>query len=183
MEILEKKQKTQLVDNVTGKVGKEICTLEYYRDKKNLYFNFECTTYKESYTSYGEKYNDKLWKGDVVEVFITLGIKNHYLELETNPNGLDYAVIVDNKDGVGDIDLTYIDRCYSSNVQVKNMVWSTSMILPIANLEKLGYVNSDAAINFYRQSYFGEEANQYSYSPTKIRQFHVSNAFEKVVIK
>ena len=58
--------------------------------------------------SYGKKYNEPLWKGDTVEIFLTLGRRNRYLELEVNPDGAGYATFVENRNG--EFELEFIDE-------------------------------------------------------------------------
>ena len=46
--------------------------------------------------SKGKSYNLSLYEGGVVELFLTLGDKTGYLEMELNPDGIEYAGVVEN---------------------------------------------------------------------------------------
>lgn len=181
MKISTKKSAAYLLENNSGLVGVEGTKVTFWHDKKNVYFEFVCDTIVDGYSSFGKKYNDKLWQGNVVEVFITLGDKMKYLEVETNPDGINYAVHIFNKDGKGDFDLTYLDEGkYSSTVEIKDNLWTTLMTIPFVKLEELGFDKNNAYINLYRQSHVNNDVNLYSYSPTLVPQFHTCSKFAKL---
>ena len=56
--------------------------------------------YDRAIISKDKSYNKKLYEVDAVEIFLTLGRKNRYLELEVNPNGVKYAGIVTSDGGI-----------------------------------------------------------------------------------
>ncbi|MEG1608662.1 MAG: carbohydrate-binding family 9-like protein [Clostridia bacterium] len=185
LEISSTKNIVFLKNNIDGNEALEQTRVSCWRDNDSLYFEFCCDTSAEGYTSFGKNYNDKLWMGNVVEVFITLGDKKKYIEIETNPNGVNYAVKVDNKDGVGDFELTFLEEGqYLSMVAVNGKEWTTWIAMPIEKLEKLGFDKNNAFINMYRQSYIDQnEPNLYAYSPTMLPKFHICDAFAKLEIK
>lgn len=185
MIISNKKTKYNLLENLECNPAREKTEVEVWKDDKNIYFDFECDTYKKDYVCVGEKYNDPLYNGDVVEVFITLGRLDKYLELETNPKGLNYAVLVENADGFGEITLTQIDTCpYTSVVKKKGKDWTTKMTISLQTLKELGFDSNNAYINLFRHSYFPDGKHEYyAYNPTTLRNFHIVSYFVKLTLK
>lgn len=79
-----------------------------YEKGESLFFDFEsqqdfpCPKHAE--------YNKPLYEGDTVEVFLTLDSPNRYLEIEVNQLGAEYCVIIENKDGEGDIIIKKLEK-------------------------------------------------------------------------
>jgi len=151
-------------------------------DGENFLFRFEC---KEDYfyPKYTE-YNDPLYEGDIVELMITLGEKNYYLETETNFNGADYCVKIRNRDSKGDIEIEKIDENFiKSCVKTVKNGWVCDIIISERNLKKLGF-KEKFFINAHRQD-FDESGklNLYSLSPALSETFHVTDAFLSAEIR
>ena len=84
----------QLFDNRTGKLANPRTDFEYFKQDNLLMFNF--VAYESSLSSYSNKDNDTLYKGDVVEVFLDIGIDGYY-ELEVAPNGATFIAKIVNE--------------------------------------------------------------------------------------
>lgn len=79
-------------------------------DGKNLIFRFDCEEEFFCPKYYG--YNEPLYEGDIVELMISLGDKNRYLEVEVNQNNANYCVIIINADGKGKISIEKLKKKY-----------------------------------------------------------------------
>lgn len=131
--------------------------------------------------SQGSSYNDKLYEGDVVELFLTLGKKERYLELEVNPDGVQYAGIVENN-GKG-IKIHMLDKSpFSSEVYKTDTGWRSEWEIPLKGLEALGFERNNAYYNLYRQDFEGEKLNLYALNPTMKETFHAVESFIKLEI-
>ncbi len=149
------------------------------RENDSLNLLFICEA--RDIISKGKTYNDKLYEGDVVELFLTLGERTKYLELEVNPSGVDYAAVVTN-DGQG-IKLDYLPKSPFKNVTVITANgWRSEWKIPLENLRKLGFKEDNAYYNLYRQDFCGEELNLYALNPTECKTFHKTEKFIKLKI-
>ena len=137
-------------------------------------------SYDRAIISKGKSYNDKLYEGDTVEIFLTLGRKNRYLELEVNPDGVKYAGIVTNDGG---INVEYLNECpFSAKTDRIEKGWQTEMIIPLKNLYPLGFKKENAYFNLYRQDFQGENLYLYALNPTLKDTFHYVESFIKLEI-
>ena len=132
----------------------------------------------DSIVSKGTAYNDKLYEGDTVEIFLTLGEKNRYLELEVNPDGIKYAGIVTNN---GSISIEYLGECpFEAITKSFSNGWQTEMFIPLNNLYPLGFDKKNAYFNLFRQDFQSEKLNLYALSPTLKPTFHDVESFLKL---
>ena len=83
----------KLVDNLTGKNIKPDTFVSYEIKDGKLIFNFEA--YDSSLNSYSNIDNDKLYNGDVVEVFLDVGDEFYY-EFEVYCLPYAFPVILNN---------------------------------------------------------------------------------------
>ncbi|MBO5776318.1 MAG: hypothetical protein J6R35_02990 [Clostridia bacterium] len=111
--------------------------------------------------SKGLSYNDKLYEGDTVELMITLGDRHRYLELEVNPDGVQYAAIVTKlEDG---IDISYVANCpFSANTELIEGGWRSEWVIPFKNLVDLGWDKEDCYLIFIGKT---SKAKNLSYMP------------------
>lgn len=143
--------------------------------------NVSFISYDHHVVSKGKAYNDKLYEGDTVEIFITLGKRNKYLELEVNPDGVQYTSVVENNDS--SFNITYLVKSpFSSYVKRQADHWRCVMNIPITNLQELGFIKENAYFNLFRQDYDGEQLNLYALNPTYKETFHDVNSFLKLEI-
>lgn len=145
-----------------------------------LEFDFVCE--ENSPHPYGEKNNDLLYKGDVVEIFLTLGAKNRYLEVEVNPDGLLFVAEVTFKGGKTSLNML-TDQVAETVVQKGENEIKTNLKLNKKALLGLGFTPENAFINLYRQD-FDENNNLrlYALSPTMCGTFHKPEAFLKLTL-
>ena len=134
--------------------------------------------YDGSIVSKGTAYNDKLYEGDTMEIFLTLGKKNRYLELEVNPDGIKYAGIVTNN---GSISIEYLGECpFEAITSRLPNGWQTEMFIPLNNLYPLGFDKKNAYFNLFRQDFQGKKLNLYALNPTLKPTFHDVESFLKL---
>ncbi len=168
--------KTPMVDCLTGgePYQKTEVTSSIYDGKIVVEFNAINVCPRSKHDSY----NAPLYDGDIVEILLTLGDRNRYLEVEVNQNGALYVAIVNNRDGVGDIEVTLLDEHkITYNSTTTHDFWHVDVILPIEWLESLGY-QDDAYCNLLRQDVDAEGNMHLScVSPTKKASFHQTAAF------
>lgn len=169
-----------LVECETGKKAKLKTKILFEHDEKNLYFHFECEQIFRSPKYF--HYNEPLFEGDIVEVLITLDERKKYLEIEANQNNSQYSVIIYNKDGKGNIEITKIDKSnFCSTIKELENFWSCDIILAKENLKKLGWNENDFFINFHRQDFDkNNNMNLYSLQPTFCRKFHITSAMKHI---
>lgn len=146
-------------------------------DKTALYFRFEC---EESYfyPKYRE-YNAPLYEGDIVELMITLGRLNYYLEVEVNYYNAAYCVLVNNRDGEGDFALEKLSQNIITSC-VTNIPngWACDIIIAKDELRKIGWSEDNCYFNAHRQSFNqAQELALYSLSPNGTKSFHKPKSF------
>ena len=134
--------KYTLKDNFSGKEPKKVTEVTFFSKDDSLKLLFIC--FDSDIISKGKSYNDRLYEGDVVELFLTLGERNRYLELEVNPDGVEYAGVVEN-DGKGGISITYIpDSPFVSKTERTEYGWTSEWEIDLKNLKTLGFDGKNA---------------------------------------
>ncbi len=146
-------------------------------DSLNLLFICEA----RDIISKGKAYNDKLYEGDVVELFLTLGERTKYLELDVNPSGVEFAAVVTNDGQSRKLDFLPESPFHNSTVLTENG-WRSEWKIPLDNLRKLGFREENAYFNLYRQDFDGDELNLYALNPTECETFHKTEKFIKLTI-
>jgi|AGTN01.2.fsa_nt_gi hypothetical protein len=161
----------KLTDNRTG--GKPYRKTEVYASAadRKLFFRFDLE--EKFFSPFGKRYNDALWQGDVAEIMLTLGDKNRYLEIEINPDGFEYAALVQN-DGAGKFTLEFLDRPpFTSAALRTEKGWECTVILPFGLLKMLGWEPKNSFINLYREDFTEEgEMELSALNPTLGGSFH-----------
>lgn len=154
--------------------------VECSEDDKNLYFVFDGEQREPCHKHF--EYNAPLYEGDIFEVLLTLDSAKRYLEIETNGNNAQYCVIIENKDGEGDIIIKKLDKCiFTSVTDIRSDSWQAKITLPKEQLRKLGWQKESCRINLHRQNFDGKgNLNLYSFFPTYSGSFHKINSFEKL---
>lgn len=138
-------------------------------------------SYDRDIISKGKSYNDKLYEGDTVEMFVTLDKRNRYLELEVNPEGVQYAAIVTNEGG--NIKIEYIAHSpFVSRTFKIEKGWRSEWDIPLVQLDGLGFDRSNAFYNLYRQDFQKDGLHLYALSPTFQSTFHILDSFIKLEI-
>ncbi len=171
-------RKLTLKENVTGSNPKKVTEVAFFSKNDSLKLLFICAD--SDIISKGQSYNDKLYEGDVVELFLTLGERNRYLELEVNPDGVEYSAVVTN-DGNGKIDIDFLETPpFTSKTKRTASGWESEWEVDLNALKTLGFDRDNAYFNLYRQDFQSDgELNLYALSPTYKPTFHEPDAFVK----
>lgn len=168
----------ELYENVAGGDCDQQTLISYFKQDGKITFIFNCV--EDTPIIFGNKDNDKLYKGDVVEIMLTLGNANRYLEVSVNPAELKYAAIVLNPDGEGSnltIE-TLDDNPIETDMFATDIGYVAKIIIPIDWLKELGWRAEASLINIYRQDFNAEgDLRLYALSPTKSATFHKVDAF------
>jgi Ser/Thr protein kinase RdoA (MazF antagonist) len=168
-----------LADCVTGEI-KDDSYFAFKQNKEKVFFYFKCERMynKSKHTTY----NAPLYEGDIVELMLTLGCDNHYLEIEVNQYNAQYQVIIDNADGKGEITISYLPESVAeSSVKILDNNWAMYEIsIEKEKLKALG-MTENLKFNAHRQI-FDDEGNLHlrSLNPTYSRTFHDTDAFIRV---
>lgn len=165
--------------------GKNICenggAVYVFHTSKEIVFTFECPytqPLKLPYTAY----NDPVWRGEAVEVFISPNADmTHYFEFDAAPNGSSYNAQVLN---VGDptVFVRSIDNCpviYDS--KINDDFYTLEMRIPFSLILKKGTSPSDVPwlFNAYRISH-ADSVRMFALSPTAQNSFHVPSKFSEL---
>lgn len=173
----KKERAYALSDNYTGGIPNNPTNVLCRASKEGLFFTFEVTD--NDLATYGKNYNDPLWKGDVVEIFLTLGSRNRYLEIEVNPDNAQYAAVITNESGEGDFQIEFINSPpLESTVSKSESGWTANIFMPFDKLKELNWEPKHSFINLYRQDYRPDgELKLYALSPTMCGSFHKVKSF------
>lgn len=162
----------ELKDNITGKraIYKTLLNIE----KQDDYLVFEFYASHCSFFSYSHKFNDPIYNGDVVEVFIKTKEENHYLEIELAPNGTLF---------IGDIfndgkrrELTMLEnKGIIAETKKNNCDLMAKLIIPYKNYN----ISEDIVFNAFRIETDGGKSNAHLFAlnPTMCDTFHILEAF------
>jgi N-acetylhexosamine 1-kinase len=165
-----------LFDSTSGEIKDDTCfACKHTEDKIHFYFKCERMWKNSMYT----EFNAPLYHGDIVELMITLGDTNRYLEVEVNENNAQYCVLITNADGKGDISIDYLpETVIESNVKMLDDNWAMyEIIMEKETLKQLG-MTEEVKFNAHRQI-FDNDGNLYlrSLNPTYGLTFHDAEAF------
>ena len=157
-----------LKDNRTGLDSLVKTEFSIKQEGKRLFCLFNA--FDSSLSSYGDKDNDELYHGDVVEIFIDVGEKDSYLEIEVAPNGAIFVANVTNSK-VNFIDNTFVKS--KVNIERNNYFVSLEIDLSGFNIIKPIYYNA------FRIETKGIKENYIlqALAPTLCETFHVRDKF------
>ena len=157
-----------LRDNITG-LDSSVKT-EFSIEQKGKHLICLFKAYDSSLTSHGNKDNDELYRGDVVEVFLDIGEPNSYLEIEVAPNGKKFVANIINKE------IHFIDNNFvKSKVEIQNNDYIVTIDIDLTKLNILKPIKYNA----YRIETKGIKENYLllAASPTMCDTFHVRDSF------
>lgn len=160
-----------LRDNITGLESSVKTEFSIEQKGKHLICLFKA--YDSSLTSHGNKDNDELYKGDVVEVFLDIGEPNSYLEIEVAPNGKKFVANIINKE------IHFIDNNFvKSKVEIQNNDYFVTIDIDLTKLNILKPIKYNA----YRIETKSIKENYLllAASPTMCDTFHVRDSFIKL---
>lgn len=157
-----------LRDNITG-LDSSVKT-EFSIEQKGKHLICLFKAYDSSLTSHGDKDNDELYRGDVVEVFLDIGEPNSYLEIEVAPNGKKFVANIINKE------IHFIDNNFvKSKVEIQNNDYFVTIDIDLTKFNILKPIKYNA----YRIETKGVKENclLLAASPTMSETFHVRDSF------
>lgn len=160
-----------LRDNITGLQSPVKTEFSIVQKGKHLICLFKA--YDSSLTSYSNKDNDELYKGDVVEVFLDIGEPHSYIEIEVAPNG---------KKFVAEIIKRKINFIESDFVSVNSQIEGNNYIVTIdVNLTDFR-CKTPIKYNAYRIETKGIKRDYIlcAANPTLCDSFHVRDKFIKI---
>lgn len=165
-----------LKDNITGNVACYKTTVKISRKKDLILVKYKALS--STLFSYSDKYNDELYKGDVVEIFISLGKPFYYYEFECAPNGTLFYGEIHNENNERTLTLLQNNCIKSKTKQHKNW-YSVDLII---DLSKLSGDKNNISYNIFRIDTDGEkpEKHLFALNPTLCDTFHVEKAFIKL---
>lgn len=164
-----------LKENTKGGKSKYPTTIEVKFNEDEISFCFDAKN--SSLESFSNKYNDNLWKSNVVEVFIDVGKKNKYWEIEVAPNGTIFLAEVTRINEKNTLDM--INDCFvKANVTLTNDSYRTLITIP---LDKISYTK-EKGIRFNAYRIEMEKDKQYLMSlfPTMCDTFHKPSSFREL---
>ena len=162
----------ELKENTTG--GKAVYKTLFNVSKEDDILIFEFYASHCSFNSFSDKFNDPIYNGDVVEVFIDLKEENHYLEIEVAPNGTMF--VADIKNINGEFNGTLLNGDGITSQIMKN---NSDLIVKITLNSKNYDISEDAKFNAFRIDTDNKKANRHLFalSPTLCGSFHKHEKF------
>lgn len=126
--------------------------------------------------------NMPLYEGDVVEIFLALGERDRYLEVEFNQNGALFSAVIEIRGGEKKSVMLDGRKHIETAVELSDGLWKTSAAIDIGWLKTLGFSEDFVYGNLLRED-FDEEGNMaiYAASPTYADTFHKPAAFVKLI--
>lgn len=162
-----------LKENTKGGQSKYLTDVEISINESSIVFCFDAKN--SSLESFSNKYNDDLWKSNVVEVFIDVGRENKYWEIEVAPNGTIFLAEVTRINGKNTLNM--IDECFvEANVALLNDSYKTTITIP---LDKI-FFEKEKGVRFNAFRIEMEKDKQYLMSlfPTMCETFHKPESFK-----
>ena len=167
----------EFLDNRTGKTPIYKTEFDIRIDDEYLLCHYK--SYHSSFYSYSNKFNDDIYKGDVVEIFIDVGINNHYFEIEISPNNTVFIGDIYN-DGNKRILAKINEQFIQSEVKLFKDYYDTIIKIP---LNKIHYdQNKGIKYNAFRiETDNGiSEKHLFALNPTLSNTFHKKEYFIKL---
>ncbi len=164
----------RLLDNITG-IEVEPLTLVDVEEKNNtLSFHFIC--HDSFLSSYSDKDNDELYKDNVCEVFLDIGEKDSYFEIEVAPNGAKFVSKIIYHGEQREI-VFLKDDFLKTNAKISGQNYEVDIIFDLTKLNNPPKIKYNA----FRIETQGIEPEHIllALSPTLCGSFHVRDAFIK----
>ena len=139
------------------------------RKGNELIFKFHA--YNSAFYCVGDKYNDPIYDGSVLEVFITYGKENHYYEVEVAPNGTAFLADIENING--DFKTYLINDCFvKTEVVISGRDYLATIHFPLDKIK-----TESPKLNAFRIEFVNNQQNLYALNPTMCASFHRMEAF------
>lgn len=157
--------KKLLTENINGKTNDPKTLFEINRKDNLIYAHFEASD--SSLESYSNIHNDKLYDGNVVEIFLDIG-KESYIEIEVAPNGTTFVATILNRA------ITFIDDSFlKTNVRIKGQTYIVDLVIDLStfgNPKEIRY-------NAFRIEVIEGKQTLLAVNPTLCSTFHVKDKF------
>lgn len=158
-----------LKENTKNGYIKHPTELNIKREGDELIFTF--LAYNSAFYSAGKKYNDPIYDGSVVEVFLSYGIKNHYYEIEVAPNGTVFLADIENINNHTKIN--FINDCFiKSSVKKEANNYLVTISFPLNKIK-----TEEPKFNAFRIEFVDNKQYLYALNPTMCDSFHRMEAF------
>lgn len=153
-------------ENITGKKACYKTTFHYVKGFRFLHFYYHA--HQTTFNSYSDTYNANLYQGDVCELFIRYGKKNHYYEIEVAPNGAVFLADIENINDV--FKGTLIEKCF---IKTKVKRYKNSYKVTI-KIPKEYIKTKKLQFNAFRIDTDGEKPDKHLFAlhPTMCGSFH-----------
>lgn len=126
--------------------------------------------------------NMPLYEGDVVEIFLALGERERYLEVEFNQNKAIFCAVIEMRDGQKTSVPVNGRNHIDVTVGLSENLWKTVAAIDIGWLKTLGFSEDFVYGNLLREDFDGEgNMAIYAASPTFAETFHKPAAFVKLI--
>lgn len=159
----------KLKENIKNGLVKYQTDFNMERKAEELIFKFHA--YNSAFYSAGNKYNDAIYQGSVVEIFITYGKENHYYEVEVAPNGT--AFLADIKNINGKFETILIDDCFiKTETVISGNDYEVTIHFPLDKIK-----TESPKFNAFRIELANNQQNLYALNPTMCDSFHKMEAF------
>ncbi len=156
-----------LFDNRTGKKAIPETLISYKKEDNKLMFEFIAKD--SSLSSYSNKDNDEIYRGDVVETFLDFG-DEYYYEFEVAPNGTTFiAKIVNGKP------VFIKNDFFKSKVIIDGQNYKVNMVIDLDKFKQIKHIKFNAfriETKGIKQDYILQ-----ALSPTLKDTFHVRDKF------
>lgn len=163
--------KFTLKENTTCLESPFLTTVEVSLVNNTLTFTFDCKNSR--FNSYSSKYNDELWRSDVVEVFLATKKGDHYYEIEVAPNNTLFLGDITNINN--DLSLKFLDNTFiKHNVVINGDDYKATIEIDLSSLDR-----EILEFNCFRIETQGDNSSQtlIALSPTLCESFHRRDKF------
>lgn len=159
----------QLKENIKNGFVKHPTEFHVERNGDELVFSFlACDS---GFYSAGNNYNDPIYDGSVVEIFLSYGIKNHYYEIEVAPNGTVFLADIENINNQTKIN--FINDCFiKTSVKKTANNYSVTISFPLNKIK-----TEEPKFNAFRIEFVDNKQYLYALNPTMCDSFHRIEAF------
>ncbi len=168
-----------LGDIMTGEPCAKKTTLKLSRDENNVIAVFTCTCGEEIETPYS-RYNDPIYRGEVVEFFIGVRGDDLYYEFDLAPNDTLFNAKILYTEKYGAFTKVIDERYVTHSVERFDGGYSATLTVPFF---MLGADDGEFVFNGYRISSENGEKEIQAVSPVGKIDFHVPDKFLRLVIK
>ena len=156
-----------LFDNRTGKKAIPETLISYKKEDNKLLFEFIAKD--SSLSSYSNKNNDEIYRGDVIEIFLYFG-DEYYYEFEVAPNGTTFVAKIIN--GAPE----FIDNNFFKSITtIEGDSYKVNMVIDLDKFKQIKHIKFNAfriETKGIKQDYILQ-----ALSPTLKDTFHVRDKF------